>query len=76
MDGYTMWTRVRATLENEQYLTDASKMNDAELIAHFKRDPEEAYGELLRRYSAVILANDPALHARPGRGHGSVHRCL
>jgi DNA-directed RNA polymerase specialized sigma24 family protein len=30
-------------------------MNDAELIAHFKRNPEEAYGELLRRYSAVIL---------------------
>ena len=55
MDGQAMWTRVRATLENDQYLTDASGMNDAELIAHFKRNPEQAYGELLRRYSAVIL---------------------
>ncbi len=55
MEGPAMWSRVRATLENEQYLTDASAMNDAELIAHFKRNPEQAYGELLRRYSAVIL---------------------
>ena len=50
-----MWMRVRTTLENDQYRTNASDMNDAELIAHFKRNPEEAYGELLRRYSAVIL---------------------
>ena len=50
-----MWTRVRTTLEKDQYRTRASNMNDAELIAHFRRNPEEAYGELLRRYSAVIL---------------------
>ncbi len=50
-----MWTKVRASLEEDQYLNAASRMNDAELIAHFKRNPEEAYAELLRRYSATIL---------------------
>ncbi len=55
MDGHTMWAHLRATLEKDQYRTRASDMNDAELIAHFRRNPEEAYGELLRRYSAVIL---------------------
>lgn len=55
MEGNIMWARVHGTLQKEQYRTSASEMNDAELIAHFKSNPEEAYTELLRRYSATIL---------------------
>jgi DNA-directed RNA polymerase specialized sigma24 family protein len=30
-------------------------MNDSELIAHFQKNPEEAYAELLKRFSPVII---------------------
>ena len=55
MEVHIMWARVHSTLQEEQYRTNASEMNDAELIAHFKSNPEEAYTELLRRHSATIL---------------------
>ncbi len=55
MDSHMMWARVHQSLKEEQYQNAASEMNDTELIAHFQRNPEEAYAELLRRYSSTLL---------------------
>ncbi|NND71722.1 MAG: hypothetical protein HKN43_09090 [Rhodothermales bacterium] len=41
-------TRVRLRYET-------ARMNDAELIGHFNKNPEEAYAELLKRFSPVII---------------------
>ncbi len=55
MERHIMWAKVHKSLQSERYKTCATGMNDAELIAHFKTNPEEAYAELLRRYSATLL---------------------
>lgn len=34
---------------------ETARMNDAELIAHFDKNPEDAYAELLKRFSPVII---------------------
>ncbi len=38
-----------------QFRYTTARMNDAELIAHFQKNPEEAYAELLKRFSPVII---------------------
>lgn len=38
-----------------QFRYATARMNDSELIAHFQKNPEEAYAELLKRFSPVII---------------------
>jgi len=38
-----------------QFRYTTARMSDPELIAHFQRNPEEAYAELLKRFSPVII---------------------
>ncbi|MCB0718681.1 MAG: sigma-70 family RNA polymerase sigma factor [Bacteroidetes bacterium] len=38
-----------------QFRYTTARMNDSELIAHFQKNPEEAYAELLKRFSPVII---------------------
>lgn len=38
-----------------QFRYTTARMSDAELIAHFQKNPEEAYAELLKRFSPVII---------------------
>lgn len=38
-----------------QFRYTTARMSDAELIAHFQSNPEEAYAELLKRFSPVII---------------------
>ncbi|NNE36277.1 MAG: hypothetical protein HKN13_13645 [Rhodothermales bacterium] len=38
-----------------QFRYATARMDDSELIAHFQKNPEEAYAELLKRFSPVII---------------------
>ena len=41
--------------ESTRVRYETARMDDAELIGHFKHNPEEAYAELLKRFSPVII---------------------
>lgn len=50
-----MYSLLRKQASFQQQYRNVRLMSDSELIARFKREPEQAYTELLERFSPIIL---------------------